>query len=677
MTKYLNEALSGDGILTITMSDPSGPMNRTTAQFKAELDALLDKVETNPPRGMIFLTDRSAFGVGGDVDQIAALASAGAQESYADSQRIKALYRRIEKLPLPVVALIEGMAVGGSFELVLACHAGFALDDNRIRLGFPECSIGLIPGAGGVVRSVHLMGCDAAIPMIVDSKLITPEEACTNGLLIGLANSREALLIKALAWIAHTPTPQKPWDQKRHRVPGGGLFDRRERYLAMQGRVSGHIKRGYGHQMAEITALSAICDVAACGFADGEKIESHAFARQATSPEASARIGLMIKDKSSLKQAASRPQAVPPQTLPKKVGVLGAGLMGAGIAYSNALAGYNVVLADISATALERGLDQIRADIARAVRRKQITEAKGAEVLFRVSAGENIASLRGCDLMIEAVFEDIDLKKSVLRDMENLLVKGGHIASNTSTLSISDIGEVLDQPDRFIGLHFFSPVDRIHLVEVVIGKATSDTTLALAHDYTRSLRKQAITVADSHGFFASRVFQKFIYEAAALIGEGVPATLVENAALQSGYPAGPLSLMDDTALTLSMKVIEHAAHAATAQGEPPESTTVDEISERLFTAQVCDVLRCLHHGIIQSAAEVNVGAIKAIGFPAWTGGPLRLVAQEGVAKFLARSQALAEKHGDRFALPFASAETLEALINRAISFDTETIKKQG
>ncbi|WP_109467924.1 3-hydroxyacyl-CoA dehydrogenase NAD-binding domain-containing protein [Albibacillus kandeliae] len=718
MTDYLTESLADDGILTVTLADPSGPMNRTTGQFKDELGALLDRLEANPVRGVILLTDRAAFGVGGDVDQIAALAAAGAEESFADSQRLKALYRRIETLGLPVVALLEGMAVGGSFELALACHAAFALDDDRIRLGFPECSIGLLPGAGGLVRTVHLLGCDAAQPLIVDAKLIAPAEAARLGLVTGLADSREALLTAARDWIAANPAPAKPWDQKRHKIPGGGHFDKRGRYLAMQGRVSGHVKRGYGHQMAEITALSAICDVAACGFADGERIESRAFARLAVSPEATARIGLNLKDKSTLKRAPSRPQAQPPHPMPERVGILGAGLMGAGIAFANARAGYEVILADVSAEAAARGFAQIEADVARALHRKQMTDAEGAALLARVTTGAGIPSLAGCDLMIEAVFEDIALKRSVLAQMEALLPANGHLASNTSALSITGIAEALQHPERFLGLHFFSPVDRMHLVEIVVGAQTSDAMLALAHDYTTSLRKQPITVADSHGFFASRAFQKFIYEAAALIGEGVPAALIENAALQAGYPAGPLSLIDDTALTLSIKVIEHAAEAAIAAGKPPEdhpgervifalvndhkregrragagfydytdagkspwpglshlapartTATLDEIAERYLTAQCCDVLRCLHEGVIQSAAEVNTGAIKAIGFPAWTGGPLRLIASEGAGAFLARSQRLAQRHGARFALPVATAQDLLALLDRAAAFDT-------
>ena len=342
-----------------------------------------------------------------------------------------------------------------------------------------------------------------------------------------------------------------------------------------------------------------------------------------------------------------------------------------------------------------------------------------------MTPGIGIPTLAGCDLIIEAVFEDIDLKKSVLHEMEALLPETGRLATNTSALSVTGLAEALDNPDRFLGLHFFSPVDRMNLVEIVTGGQTSDAMLAYAHDYTRSLRKQPITVADSHGFFASRVFQKFIYEAAALVGEGVPAALIENAALQAGYPAGPLALIDDTALTLSIKVIEHAAEAAIAKGKPREShpgervifslvedhgregrragagfydydetgktlwpglvdlargtgtATIDDIAERYPTAQCCDVLRCLEEGVIRSAAEVNTGAVKAIGFPAWTGGPLRLIASEGADAFLARCQKLATRHGERFALPFTTAADLQALLDTATAFDTEPTTQQG
>ena len=398
--------------------------------------------------------------------------------------------------------------------------------------------------------------------------------------------------------------------------------------------------------------------------------------------------------------------------------------MGAGIAFANARAGIDVILADVSAEAAERGMEQIRADVARAVRRNQMTETEGDALIARIRLGDGTAALKGCDLIIEAVFEDIALKKQTLQDMERLLPKDGRLASNTSALSVTEIAKVLDRPDRFLGLHFFSPVDRMHLIEIVVGTQTAPEMLAFAHDYTRVLRKQAITVADSHGFFASRVFQKFIYEAAAMVGEGIPAALIENAALQAGYPAGPLSLIDDTALTLSIRVIDHAAEAAKAKGKPPEnhpgeavikamvdthgrkgrrggagfydydetgktlwpglgqlasdtnSATLDEIAERYLTAQCCDVLRCLHEGVIQSAAEVNAGATRAIGFPAWTGGPLRLIAQEGAAAFIARSQRLANQHGPRFALPVTTTKDLEALLDRAAAFDSDTPNQQ-
>ncbi|WP_163851805.1 3-hydroxyacyl-CoA dehydrogenase NAD-binding domain-containing protein [Pseudooceanicola aestuarii] len=727
MNSYLTEDLDPDGLLIVTLADPSGPLNRTTDQFKAELAALLDRLEAAPPKGVILRTDRDAFGVGGDVDQIAALAAAGVGESFADSQRIKALFRRIESLPLPVVCLIEGMAVGGSFELALACHAVFARADARIRLGFPECSIGLVPGAGGLLRCVHLLGEDAARSLIVDATLIAPDRALELGLVTGLAENRDALMAAARAWIAENATPARPWDRKRHKVPGGGPYDRRGRYLARQGHVSGLVKRGHGRQMARITALSAICDVAACGFADGALIESRAFARQATSAEARACIGLEIKDKSVLKRAPSRPQGVPAQVLPTRVGILGAGLMGAGIAFANARAGYPVALADVTREAADRGMAQVRADVDRALRRSQMTAAEGAALLARVTPGVGTAHLAGCDLMIEAVTEDIGLKQRVLREMETLLPPEGRLASNTSALSITGIAQALARPEAFLGLHFFSPVDRMHLVEIVVGARTGDAMLALAHDYSRSLRKQPITVADSHGFFASRVFQKFIYEAAALVGEGVPAALIENAALQAGYPAGPLSLIDDTALTLSLKVIDHAAEAAIASGHAPENhpgeaiirtlaldhgregrragagfydytptgkfpwpgladlasrrlrptPAPEEIAERYLTAQCCDVLRCLAAGVIRSSAEVNAGAIRAIGFPAWTGGPLRLIAEEGAAPFLARSRALADRHGARFALPFTNTDALAALLDRAETFDTEPAMTQG
>ncbi|WP_417673183.1 enoyl-CoA hydratase-related protein [Pseudodonghicola sp.] len=466
---YLSESLGPDGILTVTLADPSGPVNRTTAQFKAELGALLDRLEVAPVRGVIFLTDRPAFGVGGDVDQIAELAAASPAEIFADSQRIKALYRRIERLRLPVVALVEGLAVGGNFELALACHACFATDDDSIRLGFPECSIGLIPGAGGLVRLVHLLGIEAAIPLIVEARLIAPARAAELGLITGLCADRAGLMQAARDWIAANPAPQQPWDRRGHRVPGGGLFDRRGRFLAQQGRTSALVQAGHGRQLAEIVALSGICDVAACSFADGEIIESRLFARQAISREAEVRIGLRLKDRSVLKRASQPPDTAFAETL-----------------------------------------------------------------------------------------------REALRD-----------------------------------------------------------------------------------------------EIAALRGQGVPAALIRNVATHAGYDAGALGI-DDAAESL--------------KGDLP---ALADIETRLLTAQCCAALRALAEGALRSAAGINSGAVREAGFPAWTGGPLRLVEAEGAAAFLSRCTLLATELGARFAVPFATAAELQAALDAARAFDTETLEQQG
>lgn len=720
MQDYLTiEQHAGSGIVVVTMNDPSGGNNRTTDQFKTELSALLDRLEQAPVTGVVIRSAKSDFGVGGDVDQIAELAHRGAAATFADSQHIKALFRRIETLAMPVVALIEGMAVGGSFELALACHARFALADDRIRIGFPETTIGLIPGAGGLVRTLHMIGLEAAIPLVAEGRLISPARMLELGMIDGLGENPQQLLDQALDWIAANPTPRKPWDDRRHAVPGGGLFTTPARYLQMQSRVAAANKRGFGRQMAEIAALDALCDCAACGFSDGEVIESRTFARQAVSQEANARIGLALKDKSVLKRNPSRPTGLAAAVMPKTVGVVGAGMMGAGIAYANARVGTSVLLTDVDQASLDRAMAQIVADADRALRRGEYDAAARDDILARITTVETLEALAGCDLVIEAVFEDMALKKTVIAQLAAIVAPDCLIASNTSALSITEIASVSGNPGRFIGLHFFSPVDRMHLVEVVRGGQTSDTTLAAALDYVRHLKKQSITVADSHGFFASRVFQKFIYEAAALIGEGVPAALVENAALQAGYPAGPLALLDDTSLSLSIRVIAGAAAAAAARGEAAENhpgeavitamvethgragrrsgagfydyrpegkslwpgladlaasdarPSIGEIAERYLTAQCCDVLRALSEGVIRSAAEVNTGAVRAIGFPSWTGGPLRLIEAEGAPVFFSRAQAMADRLGERFRLPFATADDLQRVLEDARRFDTD------
>lgn len=717
MSSYFHSGTREDGIVLLRMADPSGSTNRTTDQFKLELDALLTAWAARPPTGVIVLSDRPDFGVGGDVDQIAAFAAEGAAAVVADSQRIKALFRRIEQAGFPVVACLRGLAVGGGLELALACHARIGIADRPLRIGLPECTIGLIPGAGGLLRSVHMLGLQRAIDLATSGRLIGGEEALAIGWLDTLVPDEAAAVVEATRRILAEPAPVKPWDRRGYRLSGGGLFADPARYLALQTKSAGFLARDGGRNRAATTAATAACHIAACGFADGGLIESRAFARQALSPEATARIGVALKDKSVLKRAPSRPAGVERAAAPRRVGIIGAGMMGAGIAFANARVGIEVLLADQTLEGAEAGLGRVRHDADRALKRGQIGAAEHSALIARVTPVEGIAALTGCDLLIEAVFEDIGLKKSVMAQLERQVEPGGMVASNTSALSISDIGTALQNPARFIGLHFFSPVDRMHLVEIVRGAQTSDATLAAAWDYAATLGKMQIVVQDSHGFFASRVFQKFIYEAAAMVYEGIPAAIIENAALLAGYPAPPLSLIDDTSLALSVRVIEGAAAANAAKGLPPENhpgeavirrlagqgrtgrsagagfydydgadgktlwpglaamapcvvaADVDLLAERYFYAQLADVLRCLSEGVIASAAEVNSGAIRAIGFPAWTGGPLRLIGRIGHAAYLSRAAELTALHGARFDPGLNSVVALEMLLAQAAAFD--------
>lgn len=715
MTGYLTLAERDDGIVIVAMADPSGRMNRTTGQFKSELEALMDRWAAVPPKGVILLSDRPDFGVGGDVDEIARLAADGAAAACADSARIKAVFRRIETAGFPVVAVLAGLAVGGSLELALACHARFAVDAPATRMGLPETTIGLIPGAGGLVRSLHMLGFDAALDLVLSGRLIGAAEAEALGWIDGRGPDRAVLIERAAAFIAANPAPRKPWDRRGYALPGGAFYASPARYIGLQSRVAAERARAGGRERAAITAMECLVHASACGFADGERIESRGFARQACSAEATARIGLALKDKSVLRRAPSRPKGIASAAPPRRVGIIGAGIMGAGIAFANARAGVDVLLADVSPEAAEAGLARVRADCERAVKRGHMNSAERDTLLARVRAVAGIEALQDCDLLIEAVFEDIDLKTQTMQVLERQVAPGGMIASNTSALSIADIGAGLERPDRFIGLHFFSPVDRMHLVEIVRGQATSDATLAAAHDYANLLGKMPIVVRDSHGFFASRVFQKFIYEAAAMVGEGIPPAEIEAGALLAGYPAPPLSLIDDTSLSLSVRVIEGAAAAARARGVAPENhpgerviqalvakgregrrngrgfydhgpegkalwpglaeafppvpaPAPESIGERFLLAQVADVLRCLAEGVIASEAEVNSGAIRAIGFPAWTGGPLRLIGRLGEEGYLARASALAAAHGARFD-PGMDGAALARLLAAARDFD--------
>ncbi|MBS0434176.1 MAG: enoyl-CoA hydratase/isomerase family protein [Proteobacteria bacterium] len=676
--------LGADGIATITHDAPGAPVNTMTVQWQADLVAVVERVEADKERikGVLVTSAKKTFFAGAQLDSVLTMTEADAPAAFAAIEAMKRSFRRLETLGRPVVALLNGAALGGGWELALAAHARFALDERSVRFGTPEVSLGLIPGATGITKTVRLLGLMAAQPLLMEGKLFGPREALELGLVDGIGSTMDDLREMALAWIAEHPQAQQPWDRKDYRMPGGTPASPK---IAMGLTVAPAMLAAKSHGLypAAQAILEAMVEGALVDYDTATRIESRKLAKIMTGQTARNMIQAFFYDLNAIKAGKARPQGFAPWK-PKRVGVIGAGMMGAGIAQANASRGIPCVLEDVA-----------------------IDKARQAAQHELVTPSADVADLKGCDLIIEAVFEQRALKAQVTREAEPLLAEGGVFASNTSTLPISGLAQASAAPQRFVGLHFFSPVHRMKLVEIIRGQATDDQTIARAYDYVLALGKTPIVVNDSRGFFTSRVFGTYVMEGAAMLEEGIAAPLVEHAAEAAGMPVGPLAVLDETSLSLSVHVMEQTRADFAAEGrayapvagealverlvkefgrsgraagggfydypagepkrlwtglkrfeKPGLASDFEELKQRFLYRQAIEAARCLAEGVLGSVAEANIGSIFGIGFPAWTGGALQFVRSEGLANFERRADALAERHGARFAL---APEVREAL----------------
>ncbi len=688
-------------IVTLTIDMPGQSANTMNPAFRAALAATLDRLEADRDgiAGVILSSAKKTFFAGGDLNNLLAARPEDAAALFERAQAMKALLRRLETLGPPVVAALNGTALGGGFEIALACHARLVLDDPALMLGLPEANLGLLPGGGGVVRLVRMLGVEAAMPLIVEGPSFNPRRALELKLVDGLAADREDLLAQARAWIATHPQPQQPWDRKGFRLPGAApnavapLAFLRSAPLAL-------MKKHRGLYPAPEAAMSAVVECAAVDFDTASRIESRYLVHLATHPVSKNLITTFFFQMNEIKNGKGRPESVPPSSV-SRLGVLGAGMMGAGIALVAAQRGLPVVLKDVSAEAAGKGKARIEKALAKLVERGRFDAARMARTLDLINATGDAADLKGCDLIIESVFEKRDVKAQATAEAEAMLAAGGFIGSNTSTLPITGLAAAVDQPDAFIGIHFFSPVDRMPLVEIIKGRQTSPQTLARALDFVQQLRKTPIVVNDSRGFYTSRVFGTFTKEGAAMLGEGVAAARIENAAMAVGMPVGPLAVMDETSMALSWSVRQQTIADLTAEGQPvPQhpgwdvirTMAVDlkrpgraggggfydypedgrkrlwpglatqfpaadrevsdaELRDRLLYIQAIESIRCMEEGVIEAARDANIGSVLGIGFPRWTGGALQYVNCVGLTAFAQRAAALAQRHGDRFAPP--------------------------
>lgn len=689
------------GIVTLTIDMPGQSANTMNTAFREAYREAVDRLEAErgSVRGVILTSGKKTFFAGGDLNSLLAVRPGDEQAMFERAQTMKAAMRRLERLGLPVVAAINGTALGGGFELCLACHARFVLNDDRIALGLPEAGLGLLPGAGGLTRMVRMLGLEAAVPLLVDGTTFHPARALELKLIDGLAADPDDLLRQAHAWIATHPEPQQPWDRKDWRLPGASeqapaslTFLRTAPVLLM--------KKTRGCYPAPQAILCAAVEGSVVDFDTASRIESRHIVALAVGPVPKNLISTFFFQMNEIKAGKGRPEGIAPATF-RRVGVLGAGMMGAGIAYANALRGIATVLKDVTPEQAAKGKAYSEKLLSRRIAKGTMTEARRDQVLQAIVPSADAADLAGCELIIEAVFENRELKARVTAEAEPQLAAGGIFASNTSTLPISGLAKASARPENFIGLHFFSPVDRMPLVEVIKGRKTSPETLAHALDYVRQIGKTPIVVNDSRGFFTSRVFGTFTKEGAAMLGEGVPAAVIENAALSVGMPVGPLAVMDETSMALSLSVKKQTESDLAAEGKPfphhpgwaviermanglqrpgraggggyyeyPEGEPkrlwaglaaefgkpeVDipsqDLRDRILYIQAIEAIRIMQEGVIDDARDANIGSVLGIGFPRWTGGVLQFVNMVGTKQFAKRSSELAQRYGERFQPP--------------------------
>lgn len=689
-----------DGILTVIMDAPGQGANTMNARFQADFIALLAQMERERDAisGVVLASAKKSFFAGGDLGELLACTPEDGPRLYTALQAMKDAMRRLEKLGKPVVAALGGPALGGGWELALSCHQRVCLDDPKVELGLPECTLGLIPGAGGIVRMVRLLGLATAVPLVLEGKRLRPREAHALGLIQALVPPGENPVAHAKALLAKSPVAQQPWDKEGYKIPGGGAENPKTAQMISVAPANLRAKTR-GCYPATEAALSAAVDSTRVHFDAALRIESRYFAQIATGQVARNMISTLWFGLNEVKGGARRPAGIPSWKA-TKVGVLGAGMMGSGIAHACAIRGIATVLKDVTSAQAERGRDHARGLLDKRVAKGAMTPDKRDGILALITPTSATEDLRGCDLIIEAVFEKRDLKERVIRESEPLLAEHGLFASNTSTLPITGLAAAATHPERFIGLHFFSPVDKMQLVEIIKGARSTPETIARAYDAVLQLGKVPIVVNDSRGFFTSRVFGTFTNEGAALLADGLPPAMVENAALQAGMAVGPLAVMDEVALTLFLHVADQEARDCAAEGRPytslsamevlrglvadgrlgraggggfydypkdqpkalwaglktrfparPEAVPFQDAKDRILYIQSLEALRCLEEGVLESLAEANVGSILGFGYPAWTGGVIQFVNATGTAAFCARAEALAKAYGPRFAPP--------------------------
>ena len=695
MTDTIKYAVDSDGIALFTIDLPGKSMNVLTPELMADLETLTDRmVADDSVKGAVITSGKKAFIAGADIKDMVTAYDRGVteKEAFGFTSELNRRLRKLETCGKPIAVAINGLALGGGLEVCLAGHYRVMTDDRRAVLGFPEVGIGLLPGAGGTQRTPRLIGVAETLPLILQTKNVNPQKALEIGLVHELA-SADQLVERARTWILESGDPIQPWDKKGFRVPGGaGAMTPKnaQNYMVGTSLLAGTTQHNYP---APISAFSAIYEGCLVPIDSGLNIESQYFAKLLAGPVARNMMRSLFVNKGAADKLARRPKGIEKSAV-QKLGILGSGMMGAGIAYVSARAGMQVVLLDTDLERAEHGKAYSAGLLDKAIQRGRSTPEKKAALLGMIQATTDYADLEGCDLVIEAVFESVEIKADVTAKTEAVIPETAIFASNTSTLPITSLAKASKRPESFIGIHFFSPVDKMPLVEVIVGKETSDEAIARSLDYIQQIRKTPIVVNDSRGFFTSRVFGTFTSEGIRMLAEGIKPALIENAAKMAGMPVGPLAVTDEVTIELAWKVGKATAAGLGLEfpGDPAQKVIAkmmeldrkgkrygagfydypkeakkrlwSDLSEhfpiaeqqpevglvvkRLLHIQALESARCLEENVLTHAEDGDIGSIFGIGFPPWTGGVLSYIDTIGLQTFVQECDQLAATCGSRF-----------------------------
>ncbi|MCB2013274.1 MAG: enoyl-CoA hydratase/isomerase family protein [Sphingobium sp.] len=700
MTNTIRYDVDSDGIATLMMDAPEQSMNVIDAQFLTDLETLVGRIATDEAvKGAIIASGKDSGFMGGmdlkAMEGMLLTGEGGMAGLYNRVFQLNRVLRVLETCGKPVAAAIEGTCVGGGFELALACHRRIAGDNPKTRLGLPECMLGLFPGGGGSQRMPRITGVQTALMYMLQGKMFPVTEGAALKLVDEVVPAGTALEA-AKTWVKENPSAHtQPWDVKGFKVPGGGSAMYPGFAQTFMGAVPMTVKQTQHNINGPIALLSAVYEGLQLPMDRAIQIESKYFARVLADPQARNMVRTLFVNKQAAERGARRPADVAPAPT-RKLAMLGAGMMGAGIATVSAQAGMEVMLLDRDMESAERGKAHVEKELQKRVSKGKMAPDKMSEILARVTPVVDVADLAGCDFVIEAVFEDVGIKAEMTKKVEAVLGPDVIFGSNTSTLPITGLAKAWSKPENFIGVHFFSPVEKMPLVEIILGEKTGPQAIAKALDYVRQIKKTPIVVNDSRGFYTSRCFGTYVSEGTQMVGEGINPALIENVGRQLGMPVGPLAVSDEVSIELGLKVLKATkaamgdAYKATGADDVIEKMvtglgrlgrkngkgyydypeggqkslwpglsdhfpraanqpSAEDVRERLLYRQLIECARCYEEGVLTAPEDGDIGAIFGWGFAPYTGGPFSCMDTVGIAKVVETLDRLAQVHGERFA----------------------------